>query len=128
MNQSPLRKMVLGRIEQAGRRLGAPTVTFSGRKISVPGEDIYVANSPSRSVTMTSGFYLPLPPNAFGVVIFPDGTSHNMDGGVHEVPPGLYKLQYVDKLEHLEFTSPISEMTTDGEKLTLKVILRYRDC
>ena len=126
MNQSPLRKMVLGRIEQAGRRLGAPTVTFSGRKISVPGEDIYVANSPSRSVTMTSGFYLPLPPNAFGVVIFPDGTSHNMDGGVHEVPPGLYKLQYVDKLEHLEFTSPISEMTTDGEKLTLKVILRYR--
>jgi hypothetical protein len=124
--QSPLRRMALERIEEAGRRLGAPTVTFSGRKISIPGEDIYVSNSLSRSITLTSGFYLPLPPNAFGVVIFPDGTSQNMEGGVHEVPPGLYKLQYVDKHEHLEFTSPISEMTTDGEKLTLKVIFRYR--
>jgi len=119
--QSPLRRMALERIEEAGRRLGAPTVTFSGRKISIPGEDIYVKNSLSR----TSGFYLALPPNAFGVVIHPDGTSENLPGGVHEVPPGLYKLQYVDKHEHLEFTSPISEMTTDGEKLTLKVIFRY---
>jgi hypothetical protein len=125
-HQSPLRRIALERIEEAGRRRGAPTVTFSGRKISIPGEDIYVANSISRTITSTSGFYLPLPPNAFGVVIFPDGTSQNLEGGVHEVPPGLYKLQYVDKHEHLEFTSPISEMTTDGEKLTLKVIFRYR--
>ena len=126
MNQSPLRRTVLGKIEKAGRRLGAPTVAFSGRKISTPGEDIYVTYGFLGSIASTSGFYLPLPPNAFGVVIFPDGTSHNMEGGIHEAPPGLYKLQYVDKLEHLEFTSPISEMTTDGEKLTLKVILRYR--
>ena len=126
MNQPPLHGFVLRRIEEVGRRLGAPTITFSGRKISIPGEDIYVANSLVRFITRTSGFYLPLPPNAFGVVIFPDGTSHNMEGGVHEAPPGLYKLQYVDKHERLDFTSPISEMTTDGEKLTLKVVLRYR--
>jgi regulator of protease activity HflC (stomatin/prohibitin superfamily) len=126
MNQSPLHRFALRRIEEAGRRLGAPTVTFSGKKISVPGEDIYVPNSITRFITRTSGFYLPLPPNAFGVVIFPDGTSHNMEGGVHAAPMGLYKLQYVDRHERLDFTSPISEMTTDGEKLTLKVVFRYR--
>jgi hypothetical protein len=126
MDQSPLRRFVLGRIDEDGRQQGAPTVVFPDRKIASPGEDIYVANGLLRFISLTSGFYLPLPPNAFGVVIFPDGTSHNMDGGVHEVPPGLYKLQYVDKHERLDFTSPISEMTTDGEKLILKVILRYR--
>ncbi len=135
MNQSPLRGFILGRIEERGRHQGAPTVTFSERKISSPGEDIYVANGllrilvrliTLRLITLTSGFYLALPPNAFGVVIFPNGTSHNMEGGVHEAPPGLYKLQYVDRHERLDFSSPISEMTTDGEKLTLTVILRYR--
>jgi hypothetical protein len=126
MNKSPLRSFVLEIIEKHGRQEGAPTVLFSDRKISSPGEDIYVANGFLRLISSTSGFYLPLPPNAFGVVIFPDGTSHNMEGGLHEVPPGLYKLQYIDKHERLDFSSPISEMTTDGEKLTLTVILRYR--
>jgi hypothetical protein len=126
MNQSPLRRFVLGRIEEEGRRQGAPAVTFSDRKISIPGEDIYVANGFWWFISLTSGFFLALPPNAYGVVISPDGKSHNMEGGVHEAPPGLYKLQYVDKHERLDFTAPTSEMTTDGEKLTLKVIVRYR--
>ena len=126
MNQPPLRGFELGRIAERGRQQGAPTVVFSERKISSPGEDIYVANSLWRMITRTSGFYLPLPPDTSGVVIFPDGKSHNMEGGVHEVPPGLYKLQYVDRHERLDFSSPISEMTTDGEKLSLTVILRYR--
>jgi hypothetical protein len=126
MNQSPLRRFVLGRIEEDGRQKGAPTVIFSERKIFAPGEDIYVANDFWYFISSASGFYLPLPPNAFGVVIFPDGTSRNLEGGIHDVPPGLYKLQYVDKHERLDFPSPISEMTTDGEKLTLKIVLRYR--
>lgn len=126
MNQSPIRGFILGKIEEAGRRRGAPSITFSDRKISVLGEDIYVAKSLLQGIIMMSGFFLPLPPNAFGVVIFPDGTSHNMEGGIHEAPPGLYKLQYIDKHERLDFSSPISEITTDGEKLTLTVILRYR--
>lgn len=77
-------------------------------------------------MTDTSAFYLALPANVFGVVVFPNGTVQNMEGGLHEVPPGLYKLQYVDKHERLDFLSPISEMSTDGEKITLTVVLRYR--
>ena len=126
MMQSFFRRFVLGRIEEAGRHLGAPVVIFSNRKISVSGEDITIADGLLRLITNTSGFYLPLPANAFGVVVFPDGNSHNMDGGIHEAPPGRYKLQYVDKHERSDLTMPINEITPDGEKLTLKVLFRYR--
>lgn len=124
------RRLALAIITARGRRYGAPTVIFPDRTISVSGGDIYVKTGIIRwlirLLTETSGFYLTLPPNVFGLVIFPDGTSHNMAGGLHEVPPGLYKLQYVDGHERLEFLSPISEMSTDGEKVTLKVVIRYR--
>jgi len=126
MNQPFLRRYVLEGIERRGRRQGAPVVTFPQRTISVQGESINVADGIWYLVTRTSGFYLSLPANAFGVVVFPDGTSHNMEGGVHDVPPGLYRLHYVDKHERMDHSSPISELTTDGEKLTLKVVLRYR--
>lgn len=126
MNQPFLRRYVLEGIERRGRRQGAPVVTFPQRTISVEGESIYVADGIRFLITRTSGFYLSLPANAFGVVVFPNGTSHNMEGGVHDVPPGLYRLHYVDKHERLDHSSPISELTTDGEKLTLKVVLRYR--
>ncbi len=126
MNSSPLHMFVLRRIEEIGRRQGIPKIKFSERKISSPGEDIYVANGFWRFITSTSGFYLPLPSNTFGVITNPDGTSRNMEGGTYEVPPGLYSLEYVDKHERLDFTSPISEITTDGEKITIKVVFRYR--
>jgi hypothetical protein len=126
MNQSPFRNYVLGRIQEAGRRFGAPDLVFPERAISVQGQDIWVGKPFLYFITRTTGFFLTLPANAFGMVIYPDGTSHNMEGGVHEVPPGLYKLHYVDKRERLTHLSPTSEMSTDGEKITLTVVLRYR--
>lgn len=127
MNRPPERNnFVLRNIQRNGMRQGAPPVTFSGRMISVPGEDIFVRQGLLGLMTETSAFYLTLPANVFGVVIFPNGTVQSMEGGLHEVPPGLYKLQYVDKHERLDFLSPISEMSTDGEKITLTVVLRYR--
>jgi hypothetical protein len=126
MAQSLLHRLILKSIEEKGRIGGAPKVSFPDKKISVEGEDMYAGQGRLEWLTYTSGFYLTLPPNAYGVVIFPDGTSHNMPGGLHEAPAGLYKLQYVDNHERFEFSNPVSEMTTDGEKLTLKVLLRYR--
>ncbi len=125
-NQSPLRNFVLSGIQERGRRWGAPTVTFPGRTIWVQGEDIDVRGGLLYPLSGTSGFYLALPANAFGVVTTPDGVSVNMEGGLHEAPPGLYKLQYVDRHERLETLPPVSEMSTDGEKITLTVILRYQ--
>jgi hypothetical protein len=126
MAQSLLHRLILNKIEENGRIEGAPKVVFLEKKISIEGENIYAGQGCLYWFTMISGFYLNLPPNAYGVVVFPDGTSHDMSGGLHEVPPGLYKLIYVDKSERFDFLSPVSEYTTDGERLTLKVILRYR--
>jgi len=125
-NGSLLHRFTVSRIKEVGRYKSAPTISFSDKEISILGKDIYVANSFTRLISSTSGFYLPLPPNAFGVMSFPDGTSHNMKAGIHDVPPGLYKLQYVDKNERCSVTSPVSEISSDGEKITLKFILRYR--
>ena len=72
-----------------------------------------------------SAFYLALPPNTYGVVAYPDGSSRNLPGGLHEVPAGVYKVYYVDDRERTDTSDPVSEMTTDNEKLTLQVILRY---
>lgn len=123
MSGSPLKNLVFRKIEIAGRLKGAPTVTFQNRKIYSQGDDIVV---PKRFLwRLASGFFLPLPHNAFGVVVYPDGTSHPKEGGIHEALPGTYKIIYVDKQERLDFTSSVSEMTTDGERLTLKLLFRY---
>lgn len=126
MAQWILQRLVVNRIAKTGRIEGAPPVKFPEKKISVEGEDMYAGLGFWQRLTRVSAFYLALPPNAYGVVIYPDGTSRNLPGRVYEVPVGLYKLQYVDNRERFDFTAPVTEMTTDGERLTLKVILRYR--
>lgn len=120
-----IRNMILREIEKNGRIDGSPTINFEDRKIAFTGEDIYVADNWVWSLTGISAYYLPLPPNTYGVVIYPDGSIHNKAGGLHEAPPGSYKIQYVDKHERFDFTDPTSELARDGEKLTLRVLVRY---
>ncbi len=121
-----IRHFLLSRTEKRGRQLGSPTIKFDEKKIALPGEEIFVGTNFFRWLFNAYAFYLPLPPNAFGVVIFPDGTSQSMQGGLHQVPHGLYKLKYVDRLERFTTTAQVSEMSRDGEKITLKVLIRYR--
>ena len=121
-----LRQYILYLIEKKGRALGSSIVKFDNRNIVVEGEDIYVGENFVRWLLNVHAFYLPMPPNAFCIVTYPNGTSQKLDGGLHEVPHGLYKLRYVDNQEHFDFTDFIPEMTTDGEKLMLKVIFCYR--
>jgi regulator of protease activity HflC (stomatin/prohibitin superfamily) len=45
---------------------------------------------------------------------------------MHVAPAGLYRIFYVDKQERSDVSGLVPEITTDGEKLTLKVILRYQ--
>lgn len=121
-----LRRFGLWLIEKKGRKSGSPTVTFDEKEIIVSGEDISVPDNLWRIVSGASAFYLPLPPNTYGVVIYPDGTPRNLAGGLHDALPGLYKVQYVDKHERYDFTAPISEIALDGEVLTLRVLVQYR--
>jgi hypothetical protein len=126
MCQAFLRRVILSRIEERGRAEGAPIVSFPEREISVAGEDVYVGQGWIEWLLMISGFYLALPPNTYGVVVYPDGTARNLQGGMYEVPAGAYRINYIDRHERTDVSEPVSEITTDGEKLTLKIIVRYR--
>jgi hypothetical protein len=126
MVKSFIRRIIVDKITEKGQVEGAPIVNFLEREISVEGEDMYVGQGWLEWLFWLGGFYLALPANTYGVVVFPDGTSHNLKGGLHEVPAGVYQVYYVDKHERTDTSAPVSEMTTDGEKLTLQVILRYR--
>jgi hypothetical protein len=120
-----LRRIVLESIEETGRVEGAPIVNFPERIISVEGEDMYVGQKLLERFLDVSAFYLALPPNTAGVVVYPDGTSYELEGKLYKVPIGVYSIHYVDKRERTDLSGPVSEITTDNEKLTLQVILRY---
>ena len=121
-----IRRFLLGRTERQGRLRGAAPAVFDESSITIPGEELYVESSLLREYFDATAFYLSLPGNVFGVVIYPDGTIHLLDGGLHIVPPGSYKVYYVDKLERRLATTPVPELTKDGEKLALSVLVRYR--
>ncbi|MBK8780921.1 MAG: hypothetical protein IPO22_03805 [Anaerolineales bacterium] len=122
---SLLRTLILRNIEIEGRSLGSPTIKFDNRKIVVAGENLYAGKRWYEMLLQAYAFYLPLPSNVYGIVTYPNGTTRNLPGGLYEVPPGLYKLQYVDNHERFDVTAPISELAMDGEKLTLTVMVRY---
>lgn len=114
-------------IEKEGRSRGAPIINFDEREIIVAGEDLDVPDRLLwRLLTSINAFYLNLPQNTYGVVVFPDGSTRNLAGGLHQVASGLYKLQYVDKHERFDFTAPIREIALDGEILTVRVLVQYR--
>jgi hypothetical protein len=121
-----LRQVILGRIEERGRAEGAPIVTFPEREISVEGEEMNIGQGWIQWYFVISGFYLTLPHNAYGVVVHPNGRLENLPGGMHVASAGLYRIFYVDKQERSDVSGPVSEITTDGEKLTLKIIVRYQ--
>ena len=121
-----LRMQVLRGIEIRGRHFVASEIKFDKKQVTKLGEDIYAPNNWAWWFSGASGFYLSLPSNVWGIVTYPNGILHNLEGGLHEVDPGVYKLQYVDQHERHEYTDQVSEMTTDGEQLTLSILLHYR--
>jgi hypothetical protein len=126
MPKSFIYQAILSGIEERGLAEGAPMVTFPEREVSVEGEDIYVGRKWLEWLFFVNAFYLALPPHTYGVVVSPDGKAENKRGGLYkDLAPGVYSLHYVDKHERTTASEPVSELTTDGEKLTLQVILRY---
>lgn len=121
-----IRNYILSRIEKNGRSLGVPTVKFDAKNISVPGGDINVNGGLLQLLFDVHAFYLPIPPYTYGIVTFPDGETHNMEGGLHVVRRGRYQVRYVDGRERYITSEPIFQKTKDKEFLSLKVLIRYR--
>jgi len=112
-------------IEIRGRRFSAPDIDFEENQVIQEGGDIEVGTF-WYWLSGTSGFYLSLPANTWGVVTHPDGSQHSPPGGVCLVLPGSYKVHYIDQHERHEYTNRVSEVTTDGENLALSVLIHYR--
>jgi hypothetical protein len=122
-----IRRLFLRAIENQGRALGTPTIKFDNRKIIATGPEQEVPNDLFYFLSDASGFYLSLPPNTVAMVIHPDGTVQpRTTGGLQEVRPGLYRVLYVDIHDRADSTQPVTEITLDGEMLTLRVLFRYR--
>lgn len=108
-----------------GRLVGAPTVRFEKKQIMMEVGELRVGWF-WRFLTGMSGFFLPLPANTWGIVVHPDGNQECPSGGFYQAAPGLYQILYVDQHQHHEYTQRVSEVTTDGEKLTLSMLVHYR--
>lgn len=121
-----LREFALRMIAESGRLRGAQDVVFTDEVISAPARDIRISAFHWSVLCGVYAFYLPLPPNVFAVVTFPDGTNRNMSGGIYEAQPGLYKLCYIDKKERELISAAGRNITTSGEKISLTMLVRYR--
>lgn len=113
-------------LENQGRIQGSPSIKFENKRVIISGSDQEVRDDLLYLLTDVRGFYLSLPHNTAGMIIHPDGTIEaKSKGGFQEVPPGLYKILYVDLHSRSDSTQPVTEIALDGEQLTLRVLFRY---
>ena len=102
-----------------GRRRGSSEVEFDPRTLSVFGRQFQIS-------FLLGADYINLPPNAYGILVHPDGTNHRVNGGIQRLPSGQYTLYYVDNHNRANDIDLISEMTQDGEKISLRICIHYR--
>lgn len=102
-----------------GRRRGSGEVEFDPRTLSVFGRQFQVS-------FLLGKEYINLPPNAYGILIHPDGTNQRVNGGSQRLSSGQYTLYYIDNHNRANDIDLISEMTQDGEKISLRVCIHYR--
>jgi len=118
MNQSFFHTLSQKWIVFWGSNQGVSEIDFPEKTIVIAGD--------SFGVGLLKCFYINLPPNAYGVLIYPDGSRHRVNGGLLDLPIGRYSLSYIYKNIKTNEVSPVSEMTTDGEKISLSILVRYQ--
>ncbi|NCP87436.1 hypothetical protein GW781_11795 [bacterium] len=118
MNESFWRYLIHQWVGFWGRRQSIPIINFLEGKIFAHGKKF--------TVSILGCTYINLPPNVYGIIVHPDGTNHRITGGLSDFPSGKYKLQYVQKNGRIGETSLVSEMTADGEKIALVILIRYQ--
>ncbi len=107
-------------IEWGGRRRRLDPVNFPEDEVILPALELDVP-------ALIEKTYINLPPAVYGAITAPDGQRTIIaNGGVWELPAGIYKMDYIDQRERTRLLDKIEGTTSDGFQITLKVQFSYR--
>ncbi len=122
-----VRTWALNRIQKDEQQVEVPSsAEFDEKTLVVDGGTITVRGGWLSQQLNATGFYLSLPEYLHAVLIHPDGSLHGLPGGLTVAPPGLYRLKYVAKQVRVLALPQVSNVTRDGAKLSLRVLIEYR--
>ena len=75
---------------------------------------------------LSQATYVNLHPTHFAVAISPDGRMINLKGGYNLLSPGYYNIHYVDKQNRVNNIPRTEEITLDGSKVAMELVISYR--
>jgi hypothetical protein len=75
---------------------------------------------------LSQATYLNLHPTHFAVGVSPDGRTVNLKGGYNQLTPGIYNIYYVDKKNRVNYIPRTAEITLDGFKVAMELVVSYR--
>lgn len=120
-----IRKWMLNKIEKQAQASKSQIIAADEKSLVVYGERIIIKDDWLSRLSDATGFFLSVPPNFYCVVLYPDGSFHELEKGFHSALPGEYQIIYVQKQERFVVTNPVSEITTDGEKFSLSCLVQF---
>jgi hypothetical protein len=106
-------------LEWRGKDKAAPHYNFQENEIVSPPYPRVV----SRYWQAT---FVNLHPTHFAVAISPDGRMVNLKGGYNLLSPGVYNIHYVDKQNRVNYIPRTEEITLDGFKVAMELVISYR--
>jgi hypothetical protein len=106
-------------LEWSGKDKAAPQYKFKENEIVSPPY-------PRRVSRLWQATYVNLHPTHFAVAISPDGNMTNLKGGYNRLTPGSYNIHYVDKQNRVNPIPRADEITLDGFKVAMELVISYR--
>lgn len=106
-------------LESRGRGRPAPRYNFQESEI--------VSTAYPRTVSsLWNATYVNLHPTHYAVAVGPDGKVTSLKGGINNLPPGRYNLHYIDKQSRVAHIPRTEEITCDGFRVALELVITYR--
>jgi hypothetical protein len=106
-------------LEWTGKDKAAPQYKFQENEIVSPPY-------PRKVSRLWQATFVNLHPTHFAVAISPDGRMTNLKGGYNMLTPGSYNIHYVDKQNRVNPIPRTEEITLDGFKVAMELVISYR--
>ena len=106
-------------LEWRGKDKAAPHYNFQDNEIVSPPY-------PRKVSRLWKATFVNLHPTHFAVAISPDGKMTNLKGGYNLLTPGNYNIHYVDKQNRVNHIPRTEEITRDGFKVAMELVISYR--